>query len=102
MILRPSIVVGHSRDGRYAGRAYGAYQLWTGLCRFLCDEHREVIHAVAPDLPLNFVHQDAVESMETCLRWFLARNGRAQRFMAQTSPLATEPRVVRVPRSAAA
>jgi nucleoside-diphosphate-sugar epimerase len=62
LIVRPSIVVGNSRDGRYAGKPYGAYQVWTGLCKFLCDRYRPVIHAVAPDLPLNFVHQDAVQA----------------------------------------
>jgi nucleoside-diphosphate-sugar epimerase len=61
LIVRPSIVVGHSQDGRYRGKPYGAYQLWTGLCRFLCDRHRPVIHGVAPRLPLNLVHQDALQ-----------------------------------------
>jgi nucleoside-diphosphate-sugar epimerase len=61
LIIRPSIVVGHSQDGHYLGRPYGAYQLWTGLCRFLCDHHRPVIHGVAPRVPLSLVHQDALQ-----------------------------------------
>ena len=61
-IHRPSIVVGRSDDGHYSGKPYGAYQIWTGLCRFLCDRYRREIHVVAPDLPLNFVHQDAVQA----------------------------------------
>jgi nucleoside-diphosphate-sugar epimerase len=62
LILRPSIVIGHSRHGGYTGKPYGAYQVWTGLTKFLCDRRRAVIHAVAPDVPLNFVHQDALQS----------------------------------------
>ena len=61
-IHRPSIVVGRSHDGQYSGKPYGAYQIWTGLCRFLCDRYRSTLHVVAPDLPLNFVHQDAVQA----------------------------------------
>jgi nucleoside-diphosphate-sugar epimerase len=61
-IHRPSIVVGRSHDGLYSGKPYGAYQIWTGLCRFLCGSYRSEIHVVAPDVPLNFVHQDAVQA----------------------------------------
>jgi nucleoside-diphosphate-sugar epimerase len=61
-IHRPSAVVGSSRDGRYSGKPYGAYQMWTGLCRFLCDRPRSEIHIVAPDVSLNLVHQDAVQA----------------------------------------
>jgi nucleoside-diphosphate-sugar epimerase len=60
LIMRPSAVVGNSTTGLYDGPPYGAYQFWTGMCRFLCDVRRPVIHAVAPTLPLNFVHQDAM------------------------------------------
>jgi len=62
LIVRPSIVVGHSASGSYQGRPYGAYQIWTGLSKFLCDHYRQVIHAVAPDIPLNFIHQDALQA----------------------------------------
>jgi nucleoside-diphosphate-sugar epimerase len=61
-IHRPSVVVGRSTDGYYSGKPYGAYQIWTGLCRFLCDRFRNVIHVVAPEVPLNVVHQDAVQA----------------------------------------
>jgi nucleoside-diphosphate-sugar epimerase len=59
MIVRPSIVIGDSRDGRYRGRPYGPYQLWTGLGRYLGDGFPPVLHVVAPREPLNFLHQDA-------------------------------------------
>lgn len=60
-IHRPSVVVGRSHDGHYSGKPYGGYQVWTGLCRFLCDRPRSAIHIVAPHVPLNLVHQDAVQ-----------------------------------------
>lgn len=60
--MRPSIVVGHSGDGRYSGKPYGAYQIWTGMCRFLCDQQRAVLHAVAPRVPFHAIHQDAFQN----------------------------------------
>ncbi len=62
LVVRPSIVVGDSRDGRYEGKPFGAYQVWTGMCRFLCDRQRSVIHAVAPRVPFHAIHQDAFQT----------------------------------------
>lgn len=31
LIVRPSIVIGSSRDGRYSGKRYGLYQQWMGV-----------------------------------------------------------------------
>jgi nucleoside-diphosphate-sugar epimerase len=62
LILRPSAVIGHSGTGAYPGKPYGAYQIWTGLSKFLCDRYRPLIHAVAPRIPINLVHQDAVQA----------------------------------------
>jgi nucleoside-diphosphate-sugar epimerase len=59
VIVRPSIVVGDSRDGRYGGKPYGVYQLWSGYQRFLQGSYPEVLHIVAADAPINFIHQDA-------------------------------------------
>jgi nucleoside-diphosphate-sugar epimerase len=61
-IHRPSIVIGRSTDGHYSGKPYGVYQIWSGLCRFLCDQYRNSIHVVARAVPLNVVHQDAVQA----------------------------------------
>ena len=61
-IHRPSAVVGRHRDGFYSGKVYGAYQIWSGACRFLCDHPRSELHIVAPEVPINFVHQDAVQA----------------------------------------
>ncbi|HET7503041.1 MAG TPA: SDR family oxidoreductase [Kofleriaceae bacterium] len=61
-IHRPSAVVGRSHDGFYSGKVYGGYQIWSGACRFLCDRHRSELHIVAPDVPINFVHQEAVQA----------------------------------------
>jgi nucleoside-diphosphate-sugar epimerase len=62
LILRPSIVIGHSEDGRYSGKRYGLYQLWSGIERLLCREWHDTIHAFAPDQPANLVHQDAFQN----------------------------------------
>jgi nucleoside-diphosphate-sugar epimerase len=59
VIVRPSIVVGDSRDGRYGGKPYGVYQLWSGYQRFLHGAYPEVLCVIAADAPINFVHQDA-------------------------------------------
>jgi nucleoside-diphosphate-sugar epimerase len=62
VIVRPSIVVGDSRDGRYGGKPYGVYQLWSGYQRFLHGAYPEVLCVIAADAPINFVHQDAFVS----------------------------------------
>lgn len=62
LILRPSIVIGHSVDGRYSGNRYGLYQLWSGIERLLCREWHETIHAFAPAERINLVHQDALQN----------------------------------------
>ncbi len=62
LIIRPSIVIGDSRDGHYGGGLHGLYQLWAALTRFLGNSKRRVIHGVAPELPLPVVHQDAFQA----------------------------------------
>lgn len=62
LILRPSIVIGHSGDGRYSGKRYGLYQLWSGIERLLCREWHETIHAFAPRERINLIHQDAFQN----------------------------------------
>lgn len=62
LIVRPSIVIGHSVDGRYSGKRYGLYQLWSGIERLLCREWHETIHAFAPSQGINLVHQDAFQN----------------------------------------
>lgn len=59
LILRPSIVIGDSRDGHYFGPAYGVYQFWWSFAKMLMDRYRETLHAVTTDHPLPMVHQDA-------------------------------------------
>ena len=59
VIVRPSIVIGDSRDGRYHGKPYGIYQLWTAGERYLGAGYPPVLHVVAGDQPVNFIHQDA-------------------------------------------
>jgi nucleoside-diphosphate-sugar epimerase len=59
VIVRPSIVIGDSRDGRYGGKPYGPYQLWTAFERYLVGAFPPVLHVVAARVPVNLVHQDA-------------------------------------------
>jgi len=64
LILRPSIVIGDSRDGHYFGPAYGVYQYWESFAKVMMSRYRETIHVVASDHKLPLVHQDAfIETM---------------------------------------
>lgn len=60
-IVRPSIVVGNSRSGRYAGKNYGLYQMWRAIEGLLSREYTPIWYTVAPHAHLNFVHQDAFQ-----------------------------------------
>ncbi|MFI4986440.1 MAG: SDR family oxidoreductase [Alphaproteobacteria bacterium] len=62
LIIRPSVVIGDSRTGRYSGKDNGLYQYWHGWERLLLDHYRPETHMVAPRLPVNFVHQDAFQN----------------------------------------
>jgi nucleoside-diphosphate-sugar epimerase len=59
LILRPSIVIGDSRDGHYFGAEYGLYQFWSSFAKMLMDRYRETLHGVATRGPLPLLHQDA-------------------------------------------
>lgn len=59
LIVRPSIVIGDSRDGRYSGKAYGLYQFWTAFERMLTDRYRETLHMISPRVQLHLIHQNA-------------------------------------------
>jgi nucleoside-diphosphate-sugar epimerase len=70
VVLRPSIVIGDSRDGRYSGKRYGLYQQWMGIERLLADRYHAELHTVATDQPLNLLHQDAFQTaLAAALRW---------------------------------
>jgi nucleoside-diphosphate-sugar epimerase len=62
LIVRPSVVIGHSQDGRYGGKRYGLYQFWSAVERFLHDRSPAVLHIVAPRSRNNFLHQDAFQA----------------------------------------
>jgi len=62
LIIRPSIVIGDSRDGHYSGKRYGLYQLWSGIERLLCREWHPEIHALGARQPVVLVHQDAFQN----------------------------------------
>ena len=61
LIVRPSVVIGDSRDGHYAGKPYGLYQLWGAFEKFLCDRYRSILHFIAPRVKLQVIHQDAFQ-----------------------------------------
>lgn len=70
LILRPSILIGEWASGRYSGKRYGLYQQWMGLERLLSDRYHAEIHTVAPEEPLNLLHQDAFQhSFAWAHRW---------------------------------
>lgn len=58
LILRPSIVIGDSRDGSYDGRSYGLYQLWRAAEKILCTEWHAELHMVAGSHKVPLIHQD--------------------------------------------
>jgi nucleoside-diphosphate-sugar epimerase len=60
LLIRPSIVIGDSRNGRYAGKLAGLYQLLWAARRYLSGRP-SVIHAAAPDAALQLLHQDAFQ-----------------------------------------
>jgi hypothetical protein len=62
VIIRPSVVVGNSRDGRYSGKRYGIYQLWYAAERFMGGRYPPVIYAVTPPNRLHVLHQDAFQA----------------------------------------
>ncbi|WP_407330336.1 NAD-dependent epimerase/dehydratase family protein [Enterovibrio sp. 27052020O] len=62
LIVRPSVVIGDSRTGAYAGKRYGIYQLWDGAKRLL-PKNIDLMRLACPDARMNFVHQDAFISV---------------------------------------
>jgi thioester reductase-like protein len=62
VIIRPSVVVGNSRDGRYSGKRYGIYQLWYAAERLLSGRYPPVIYTVGPSNRLHVLHQDAFQA----------------------------------------
>ena len=70
VIVRPSIVVGDSTNGRYSGKRYGLYQQWMGIERLLTDRYHSELHTVATEQSVNLLHQDAFQAaMASILRW---------------------------------
>lgn len=70
LVVRPSIVIGSSVDGRYSGKRYGLYQQWMGIERLLLDRHHSELHTVATDQALNLLHQDVFQaSVSSIFRW---------------------------------
>jgi len=62
LVLRPSVIIGDSRTGRYKGPRYGLYQFLSGLERLLCRKYHPELHVVAPQNTVHFLHQDAFQN----------------------------------------
>jgi nucleoside-diphosphate-sugar epimerase len=62
LLVRPSIIIGDSRTGKYTGKNYGLYQIWRAIEGLLCREYTPIWHTIAPPVPLNLVHQDAFQA----------------------------------------
>jgi nucleoside-diphosphate-sugar epimerase len=62
LIIRPSIVIGDSRTGRYSGKNYGLYQMWRAIEGLLCREYAPVWHTIASRVPVNLLHQDSFQN----------------------------------------
>lgn len=87
-ILRPSVVIGDSRTGRYTGRPYGIYQLWRGFEKLLSRSWQATAHGIASAGRLQLVHQDAVaEGVVAALRDFQA--GRIVHLVSDPAQLPT-------------
>lgn len=74
VILRPSIIIGDSRTGAYAGRNYGLYQMWRAIEGLLTREYTPIWYTVATHAHLNFVHQDAFQAAVMAIRATPARD----------------------------
>ncbi len=62
LIVRPSVVIGDSRDGRYAGKPYGLYQFWTAFEKLLTDRYRDALHVISPRVAQQLIHQNAFKN----------------------------------------
>jgi nucleoside-diphosphate-sugar epimerase len=62
LIVRPSVVIGDSRSGKYTGKNYGLYQMWRAIEGLLCREYSPIWHTVAPRSAVDFIHQDAFQT----------------------------------------
>jgi nucleoside-diphosphate-sugar epimerase len=70
IVLRPATLIGTSDTGRYGGKRHGLYQQWMGLERLVCDRYHAEFHAVAPEVPLALLHQDAFcAAFKAAFRW---------------------------------
>jgi nucleoside-diphosphate-sugar epimerase len=62
IIIRPSVIIGDSKTGRYSGKNYGLYQMWRALEGLFSKGDILVWHIAAPRVGVNFVHQDAFQA----------------------------------------
>jgi nucleoside-diphosphate-sugar epimerase len=62
LLVRPSVVIGDSRDGRYRGKRYGIYQLWAACEKIMCSNYVPEIFAIAPPSAMPLLHQDAFQA----------------------------------------
>ena len=68
VIIRPSIIIGDSQSGDYAGKNYGLYQWWRAIEGLLTREYNPIWYTVATHARLNLLHQDAFQEAVLAIR----------------------------------
>jgi|GEM_PF-3988369 len=64
LILRPSILIGHSQTGNYDGRLYGPYQIWAAILRWLtADDVSGVSQMLGNNGSLPLLHIDMFQQL---------------------------------------
>jgi len=71
VILRPSVIIGDSRDGSYFGRPYGFYQFLRSAERLLSRQWFPVYHVVGSPFGIPLIHLDAFQSCVLAARELL-------------------------------
>jgi nucleoside-diphosphate-sugar epimerase len=68
VIIRPSIIIGDSQSGHYAGKNYGLYQWWRAIEGLLTREYNPIWYTVATHARLNLLHHDAFQAAILAIR----------------------------------
>lgn len=68
VIIRPSIIIGDSQSGHYAGKNYGLYQWWRAIEGLLTREYNPIWYTVATHARLNLLHHDAFQEAILAIR----------------------------------
>ncbi|MCL1125688.1 SDR family oxidoreductase [Shewanella surugensis] len=73
-IMRPSIVIGHSKTGFYNGKRYGLYQQWMLMEKLFHDHYIRHWHYVASEAKVQLLHCDSFEEQFFSAMEYLPEN----------------------------